>query len=156
MTRQRWTAMIVVTVALTALLSELSGTTALAHPRRHTRVVAASRARVGHWVGPHHRKVVVGRPRHRRFVRIGPPCPPPVVVPRPIVRRVVINPIPPITVTVPTVRVQPARLTLWVTCSNGARISVELVKDGPWYVGPRGEYYTSIPTNEQLRVVYGF
>jgi hypothetical protein len=68
----------------------------------------------------------------------------------------VINPTPTIRVTVPTVRVQPVKLTLWVTNSNGSRIAVELVKDGPWYVGPRGESYTSIPTNEQLRVVYGF
>jgi len=77
-------------------------------------------------------------------------------VPGPITRQIVINPLPRITVSVPTVRVAPTRLTLWVTNSNGSRISVELTKDGPWYVGPRGECYSSIPTNEQLRVVYGF
>jgi hypothetical protein len=43
-----------------------------------------------------------------------------------------------------------------VTNSNGSRTSVVLTRNGSWYVGPRGEYYSEIPTNEQLRVVYGF
>jgi hypothetical protein len=33
---------------------------------------------------------------------------------------------------------------------------VRLVKDGPAYIGPRGERYPSRPTEEQLRQVYGF
>jgi len=94
--------------------------------------------------------------RRHRFIRLGPPLPCPVVVPRPVVRQIVINPVPRVSISVPTVHIAPTKLTVWVTNSNGSRISVELTKDGPWYVGPQGEYYTSIPTNEQLRVVYGF
>jgi hypothetical protein len=52
--------------------------------------------------------------------------------------------------------VEVASITVWITNSNGSRISIKLAKEGPYYVGPRGEYYTSMPTNEQLRVVYGF
>lgn len=95
-------------------------------------------------------------PWRRRFIPLGHPFPRTVIVPGPITRHVVINPLPTITVSVPTLRVAPTRLMIWVTNSNGSRISVELTKNGPWYVGPRGECYTSIPSNEQLRVVYGF
>lgn len=156
MKRQRWISMIVVTVVLMGLLSELAGTTAWAGARTQSKVVVSSRAGVGRWIGPRQGRSVVVSPRHRRFVRIDPPCAPAVVVRRPAPKPIVIEPAPAIVVTVPTVRVQPVKLTLWVTNSNGSRISVELVKDGPWYVGPRGECYTNIPTNEQLRVVYGF
>lgn len=154
--RHRWTSTIVVTVVVMALLSELAGTPALAHGRARSTVVVSSHAGAGYWIGPRYRRAVVVGPRHRRFVRLGPPRPRPVIVPRPTTRHIVIDPLPTIRVTVPTVQVQPTTLTLWVTNSNGSRISVQLVKDGPWYVGPRGECYTSIPTNEQLRVVYGF
>ncbi len=46
--------------------------------------------------------------------------------------------------------------TIWITNSNGSQIPVRLVKDGPAYIGPRGERYPSRPTEEQLRQVYGF
>lgn len=153
MMRHRWISMIVVTVVLTALVSELTGATALAGPGSRSAVVITPRVDACHRSGPAYRRAVIIGPRHRRFIRLGPPRPQPVIVPRPVTKHIVIDPLPTITVTVP---VQPTTLTLWVTNSNGSRISVQLVKDGPWYVGPRGEYYTSIPTNEQLRVVYGF
>jgi hypothetical protein len=47
-------------------------------------------------------------------------------------------------------------VTVWVTNSNGSTIPVKLQKQGPGYVGPRGEYYDHLPTSEQLRPVYGF
>jgi len=53
-------------------------------------------------------------------------------------------------------RVEARTITMWVTNSNGSRTSVQLTRQGPWYVGPRGEYYADMPTNEQLRIVYGF
>ena len=43
-----------------------------------------------------------------------------------------------------------------VTNSNGSVIPVMLRRQGVGYVGPRGEYYSTLPTSEQLRPVYGF
>jgi uncharacterized protein YcfJ len=43
-----------------------------------------------------------------------------------------------------------------VTNSNGSIIQVPLKKQGVGYVGPRGEYYENLPTEDQLRPVYGF
>tara|TARA_B100001971_G_C18190192_1_gene538124 strand:- start:365 stop:787 length:423 start_codon:yes stop_codon:yes gene_type:complete len=44
-----------------------------------------------------------------------------------------------------------------VTNSNGSRIDVRLAKDGKGgYYGPNGENYSSLPTEDQLRPVYGF
>jgi len=45
---------------------------------------------------------------------------------------------------------------VWITNSNGSKKPVRLHKSGPNYIGPRGEYYPSMPTNEDLRMVYGF
>ena len=156
MTRQRWTSTIVVTVVLLIALSEMMGTTAEARPHSSSTVIVSQHPSLGRWVGPSHRRPAVSYPWRRRFIPLGPPCPRTVIVSGPITRQVVINPLPRITVSVPSVQVTPTRLTLWVTNSNGSRISVELTRDGPWYVGPRGECYSSIPSNEQLRVVYGF
>ena len=46
--------------------------------------------------------------------------------------------------------------TIWITNSNGSQIPVRLVREGPAYIGPRGERYAMRPTEEQLRQVYGF
>jgi len=43
-----------------------------------------------------------------------------------------------------------------VTNSNGSIIQVPLRKQGVGYVGPRGEYYDKLPTEDQLRPIYGF
>ena len=43
-----------------------------------------------------------------------------------------------------------------VTNRNGSIIQVPLRKQGVGYVGTRGEYYPTLPTEEQLRPVYGF
>ncbi len=47
-------------------------------------------------------------------------------------------------------------VTVNVTNSNGSVIQVRLRKHGVGYVGTRGEYYSSLPTEDQLRPVYGF
>jgi len=47
-------------------------------------------------------------------------------------------------------------VTVNVTNSNGSITPVRLTKQGVGYVGPRGEYYSSLPTPEQLKPVYGF
>ena len=43
-----------------------------------------------------------------------------------------------------------------VTNSNGSIVQVPLRKQGVGYVGTRGEYYSTLPTEDQLRPVYGF
>ena len=45
---------------------------------------------------------------------------------------------------------------MWVTNSNGSKTSVKLTPQGSGYIGPKGEYYESMPTEEQLKEVYGF
>ena len=46
--------------------------------------------------------------------------------------------------------------TIWITNSNGSKSPVKLRKNGPAYIGPNGEHYTSRPTEEELRQIYGF
>ncbi|MFA5553618.1 MAG: YMGG-like glycine zipper-containing protein [Phycisphaerae bacterium] len=55
-----------------------------------------------------------------------------------------------------TLRNEMNTTTVHVTNSNGSIIAVRLQKSGPGYIGPRGEYYPTLPTQEQLRPVYGF
>ena len=43
-----------------------------------------------------------------------------------------------------------------VTNSNGSVIQVKLQRQGVGWVGTRGEYYPKLPTEDQLRPVYGF
>ena len=43
-----------------------------------------------------------------------------------------------------------------VTNSNGSIIQVPMRKQGVGYVGPRGEYYQTLPTGEELKPIYGF
>ncbi len=40
--------------------------------------------------------------------------------------------------------------------SNGSYTPVSLRRVGNQYVGPRGEYYPALPTEEQLKIAYGF
>jgi len=110
--------------------------------------------------------VVVHPPivRHRSevFHVIGPrpiiTCRPPVVVHRPpvVYHEVIHGPRPPVVVKERVVHVEPADVTVWITNSNGSKSSVILTRSGQGYIGPRGEYYPNMPTNEQLRMVYGF
>ncbi|NCC53109.1 MAG: glycine zipper 2TM domain-containing protein [Spartobacteria bacterium] len=46
--------------------------------------------------------------------------------------------------------------TVWVENANGSRTPVQLRQtDGGQYVGPRGEYYPVMPSQQQLRAMYG-
>jgi hypothetical protein len=92
---------------------------------------------------PMHGRVFLQQPWRHRFVRIGPP---PVVVVAPPVEPLVITPPP----------IEQGTVTIWVTNSNGSTTPVTLTRQGTSYIGPRGEYYATMPTNEQLRMVYGF
>ena len=40
--------------------------------------------------------------------------------------------------------------------TNGSVTPVTLTRQGNFYVGPRGEQYIALPTEDQLRPVYGF
>lgn len=40
--------------------------------------------------------------------------------------------------------------------TNGSITPVVLRRNGNIYIGPRGEQYTALPTEEQLRKIYGF
>ncbi len=118
-------------------------------------------AGIGFWIGggAPHRHVYYppvyrdhyyyGRPWRHDYVRVGPP----VVVVRP---PVVVPPTPPVVVEPGPPIIQNSTVMVWITNSNGSRTSVQLTRQGRGYVGPRGEYYDQMPTNEQLRVVYGF
>jgi len=43
-----------------------------------------------------------------------------------------------------------------ITNSNGSVTPIRLVRQGTVWVGPRGEQYINLPTEEQLKAVYGF
>jgi hypothetical protein len=43
-----------------------------------------------------------------------------------------------------------------VTNSNGSIVQVPLRRQGVGYIGTAGEYYSALPTEDQLRPVYGF
>jgi hypothetical protein len=100
-----------------------------------------------HYYGPVYRDH--GPPWRHRYVRV---LPPPAVVVRP---PVMVEPAPPVVVTPAPPVVQDSALTVWITNSNGSQTSVQLTRHGRWYIGPRGEYYNQMPTNEQLRLAYG-
>ncbi len=81
------------------------------------------------------------------------------VVTRPVVTEIVRQPVVTHVVTEPVVRqvvVEASVVSVWITNSNGSKTEVKLTRSGPGYIGPRGEYYTEMPNNEQLRMVYGF
>jgi len=167
MTRQRflWIASLGMVVAWSANMAQAGGVVISSHSGPRTVAVAHSGIGVGVWIGrppvPHvrpYRPVVISSPRHRRFVRIHPPYHRTVVVRHPavrhpVVRPVVVQPAPPVVVKAPVCETS---VTIWITNSNGSRTSVRLTRQGHWYVGPRGEYYETLPTNEQLRAIYGF
>lgn len=46
--------------------------------------------------------------------------------------------------------------TAWITNPNGSRTPVVLTRaSGGMWVGPRGEYYSSFPTEAELKPLYG-
>lgn len=55
-----------------------------------------------------------------------------------------------------TIRTEQNSVIVWITNSNGSKVPVRLTKNGPGYVGPSGELYSKLPTQSQLRPVYGF
>lgn len=45
--------------------------------------------------------------------------------------------------------------TIWITNSNGSQTPIRLRRDGPGYVGPRGEYYSRRPSEQDMAKIYG-
>ncbi len=81
---------------------------------------------------------------------------------------VVVVAAPPVVVETPQVVTVPSQtvvvpnteetVIVWITNDNGSRTPVKLVRlNNPagYYMGPRGEYYVVLPTDEQLRPLYG-
>lgn len=54
-----------------------------------------------------------------------------------------------------TVAVEPADVVVYITAANGAHIPVKLTASADGYLGPKGELYTEMPTEQQLRMIYG-
>ncbi len=105
---------------------------------------------------PPHRKFVITSPLIGGFIRIGPPIPEVVVVEEPRARHIVVNLSLTKTVSKPQCVTEQTQVTVWITNSNGSQTPVTLKKSGPGYLGPRGEWYPNMPTEEQLKMVYGF
>ena len=166
MLRQKFILAIVVGTVLWSFVGDAQGGTIVVHS-------AFSRARsishpIGRRVGlgpvhsrsvhvsPHHRKVILTGRHRRRFVRIWPRRHNVVVARYPHVRHIVVNPRPAVVVRSHPTPVEHTSVIVWITNSNGSKTSVKLRRSGPGFIGPRGEWYQSIPTNKQLRVVDGF
>jgi hypothetical protein len=160
MTLQRIALSIVATVASLSLTPTLQAGTHVAVSGFGGSIVTPD-AGIGFWIGqgaperhvyrrPAYRDhYYYGRPWQHNYVRVGPP----VVVVRP---PVVVQPAPPVVIEQAPPAIQDSRVTVWITNSNGSQTSVQLTRYGRWYIGPRGEYYAQMPSNEQLRAAYGF
>ena len=55
-----------------------------------------------------------------------------------------------------TAGVNQDNVTVWITNSNGSKTPVTLRKSGPSFIGPRNEVYQTMPTEAELKMVYGF
>ena len=149
MMRQRLISMMVAAVVLPLGLSGISSRTAVAdvHVGIGVGIPLSRHAGIGLWLGGpvyHHDRYYYGYPYRHVYI-----APPPVVVYPPAPRVVV--PAEPVVVEPESVAV-----TVWVTNSHGSKTAVKLIQHGGSYEGPRGEWYTGMPTNEQLRIAYGF
>ena len=103
-----------------------------------------------------HKKHTFIHTNHRTFLKKQPNPHKVVVVRRPWRRQIAVNLVPTVTVRTPEIVIEQTTVTLWITNSNGSQTSVSLRRSGPGFIGPRGEYYPNMPTETQLRIVYGF
>jgi hypothetical protein len=55
-----------------------------------------------------------------------------------------------------SVRQEMRTVTVNITNSNGSISAVELRKQGIGYIGPKGEFYDHLPTEGELKPIYGF
>lgn len=54
------------------------------------------------------------------------------------------------------IRTEQNQIPVWITNTNGSKQKVVIKRSGPNFIGPRGEVYDTMPTEEQLRTAYGF
>jgi len=54
-----------------------------------------------------------------------------------------------------TVQTKPANFTVWITNDNGSQTPITLTPSGNGFIGPSNEYYSTMPTEEQLKALYG-
>lgn len=81
-----------------------------------------------------------------------------IVVPRPVVRYEYISPnvvYVPATVPAQSQVGERETVTINVPTHSGGSTAITLLRTSDGFVGPQGEFYTSLPTAEQLRVRYG-
>jgi hypothetical protein len=55
----------------------------------------------------------------------------------------------------PSVSTASANITVWITNDNGSKTPVTLAPSSGGFVGPSGEFYSSMPSEQQLKAVYG-
>jgi hypothetical protein len=150
MMRQRLLSVMVAAVVLPLGLGGIAGRTAKADVRVGVGlgfgIPLSHHSSLGIWLGGpvYHERHYYGPP-YRYYYPYVAPAPAVIYPPAP---QVVVPSAPMVDDGVP--------LTLWVTNSNGSKTAVKLIQHGGSYEGPRGEWYTSLPTNEQLRMAYGF
>lgn len=57
---------------------------------------------------------------------------------------------------VQTITVEDKTVTVWITNNNGSKTEVKLIPAiNGGYTGPKGEYYSSMPAEGQLKALYG-
>ncbi|MFA5292063.1 MAG: hypothetical protein WC496_03420 [Phycisphaerae bacterium] len=54
-----------------------------------------------------------------------------------------------------TVQTKPANFTVWITNDNGSQTPITLTPSGNGFIGPSNEFYPAMPTEEQLKALYG-
>ena len=107
----------------------------------------------GRWDGVHRGGGFYHHDGHFGVIIIPPRIRPVVICPP---RRLIIGPTIVLGSTITTETVVERTVIVWITNDNGSKTEVRLIRqsDGG-YTGPRGEYYSSMPTEEQLKTLYG-
>lgn len=49
----------------------------------------------------------------------------------------------------------PDSVTVWIENSDGTKLPIVLQKAGDEYIGPKGEHYATVPSPQQLKMIYG-
>jgi len=73
----------------------------------------------------------------------------------PSVRVVAARPVVAVPFVQPVRVVEPVQIVVWIRNDNGSMTSVTLTRNYGGFVGPMGEYYSTMPTEDQLRALYG-
>ena len=135
---------IMIAVVLMVLLTTLSSS--FARPQKHNRRgKAISRNYYRRKAGPGRRRKVSRRPNYRNRIAIRLPS----------LRVVYVAPSTRVVVAVPPKAIESAEITVWITNDNGSLTDVTLTRRFSGYIGPLGEYYQTMPTEEQLKILYG-